>query len=158
MITNFSEEPIEVNKTNYTLFLNRKGIVSWENITKASKRAAEMQNKYKDTKALLENESEEPIEVEDKANPFDYSTDSELDEIEKDEALLREIYIKFYWIALYTNHKLSISEASEWFDKAEEEYGIEQLVQLANKMVEDANLNKYGKKELKKLEALNQTK
>ena len=158
MVTNFSEEHIEVDKIDYTLFLNRKGIVSWENITKASKKAVEMQEKYKNTNDILKNDNEDPIEVEDNANPFDYSSDSELDDIEKDEALLKEIYIKFYWIALYTNHKLSISQVTEWFNKAEEEYGIEQLVQLANKMVEDANVNKYGNKELKKLAALNQAK
>lgn len=156
MVTNFSEEHIEINGTDYTLFLNRKGIVSWENITKVSKRASEMEKKYKDT--LKATKTDKEIEVEDNANPFDYSGSDELDDIEKDEALLRDIYIKFYWIALYTNHKLPISEVQELFDKAEEEYGIEQLIQLANKMVEDANINRYGKTEQKKLPALNQTK
>lgn len=156
MVTNFSEEHIEIDGTDYTLFLNRKGIVSWENITKVSKKASEMEKKYKDT--IVKTNNDEAIEVEDNADPFEFAGSSELDDIEKDEALLREIYIKFYWIALYTNHKLSVPQVTELFEKAEQEYGIEQLVQLANKMIEDANANRYGNKKLKKLEALNQTK
>ena len=115
-----------------------------------------MEDKYKNTLKAINSDKE--IEVEDNANPFDYSSSDELDDIEKDEALLRDIYIKFYWIALYTNHELPISKVKELFDKAEEEYGIEQLIQLAHKMVEDANVNRYGKTEQKKLPALNQTK
>lgn len=156
MMTNFSEEHIEIDGTDYTLFLNRKAIVSWENITHATKRANEMEKKYKNT--IKAAQSDKEIEVEDNANPFDYSDSEELDEIEKDEALLRDIYIKFYWIALYTNHELPISKVQELFEKAEMEYGIEQLVLLANKMIDDANKNKYGNTELKKLTALNQTK
>ena len=156
MVTNFSEEHIEIDGTDYTLFLNRKGIISWENITKVSKKAEQMEKKYKDAKIL--STTDKDIKVEDNANPFEFAGTSEFDDIEKDEALLKEIYIKFYWIALYTNHKLSVSETTNLFDKAEEEYGIEQLVSLANKMIEDANTNKYGNKKLKKLAALNQTK
>ena len=77
-------------------------------------------------------------------------------DLEKDEQELRNIYIKWYWIALYTNHKLTLSEVTELFAKAEEEYGIEQLVELANKMTEQANKNQNSN--LKKLEALNQAK
>ena len=156
MVTNFSEEHIEIDGTDYTLFLNRKGIISWENITKASKTAAEMEKKYK--KTIDTSKEDKIIDVEDNANPFEIAGSDELDDLEKDEELLREIYIKFYWIALYTNHKLSVSESTKLFDKAEDEYGIEQLITLANKMVEDANTNKYGNKKLKKLAALNQTK
>ena len=39
----FSKEKIEIAGVEYTLFLNRKGILSWENITKASKKAEEVQ-------------------------------------------------------------------------------------------------------------------
>jgi len=157
MVTNFSEEHIEIDGKDYTLFLNRKGIVSWENITKFSNKAKEMEKKYKDVDLEIL-KGDEPIEVEDNANPFDYSISEELDNLEKDEAILREIYIKFYWIALYTNHQLSVSQVTELFEQAEKEYGIEQLIELANKMIENANKNKYGNTELKKLEALNQTK
>ena len=76
--------------------------------------------------------------------------------LEKDEQELKDIYVKWYWIALYTNHKLTLSEVNDLFTKAEEEYGIEQLIELANKMTEQANKNQNAN--LKKLEALNQMK
>lgn len=154
-MTNISEKQIEIGGEKYTLFLNRKGIVSWENITKFSNKAKQMEEKYKGK--TMENElsnGTEPINVTDDTNPFDYSASEELDSIEEDTKEIRQIYIKFYWIALYTNHKLSISQVTELFAKAEEEYGIQQLIELANKMVDNVNNNP----QLKKLEALNQMK
>lgn len=150
-----SKRNLQVKENEYILFLNRKGIMSWENITKVSKKAIELENKYKNYQSI--SDDEEPIEVTDNDNPFDYANEDTSD-LEKDEAILRDIYIKFYWIALYENHKLPLNEVKEIFNEAEEEYGIEQLVQLANEMIEDVNKNKYGSKELKKLTALNQTK
>ena len=152
----FSKEKIEIAGKEYTLFLNRKGILSWENITKASKRAEEAQERNKE---LFKNfSSDEPIEVSDNDNPFDYANDTELEKLEAEIEQLKEIYVKFYWIALYENHKLSINETTELFKKAEEEYGLEQLINLANQMVEDANTNKYGTTEIKKLKALRPAK
>ena len=66
------------------------------------------------------------------------------------------MYIKWYWIALYTNHKLALSEVTELFKKAEEEYGDAQLFELSNTMIQEANTDKNSN--LKKLEALNQMK
>jgi len=152
----FSKETIEIDGKEYTLFLNRKGLVSWENITKVSKKADELQNKYKGTIEKIKNS--EPVEVNDETNPFDYADDS-VNDLLQDQEILKEIYVKFYWIALYENHKLPISEVEKLFDKAKEEYGLEQLIGLANQMIEDANTNKYDKNtELKKLTALRQTK
>lgn len=152
----FSKEKIEIAGEEYVLFLNRKGILSWENITKASKKAEEAQKRNKD---LFENfSSDAPIEVSDNDNPFDYANDTELDKLESEIEMLKEIYMKFYWIALYENHKLSITEAKELFKKAEKEYGLEQLVNLANQMMDDANKNKYGTTEIKKLKALRPAK
>lgn len=152
----FSKEKIEIAGVEYTLFLNRKGILSWENITKASKKAEEAQERNKE---LFEKFSTDtPIEVSDNDNPFDYANDAELDRLEAEVEQLKDIYIKFYWIALYENHKLSITAATELFKKAEEEYGLEQLINLANQMVEDANTNKYGTTEIKKLKALRPAK
>lgn len=152
----FSKEKIEIAGTEYTLFLNRKGILSWENITKASKIAEEAQERNKDLIEKLD--TDEPIKVADNDNPFDYANDEELDKIEAELEKLKEIYIKFYWIALYENHKLSVSEVKDLFIEAEKEYGLEQLVNLANQMVEDANKNKYGTTEIKKLKALRPAK
>lgn len=152
----FSQEIIEVDGKQYTLFLNRKGLISWENMTKVQKQANLLNDKYKDIKNKIEDD-DKPIEVDGNANPFDYAGD-QVDSIEEDEKLLRDIYIKFYWIALYENHKMSLEEVTNLFEKAEEECGIEELVLTANDLIESINKNKYGNKELKKLKALNQTK
>lgn len=152
----FSKEKIEIDGKEYTLFLNRQGLVTWEKITKASKKAQDIQDKYANT--IIEEDDDTPIEVNDNDNPFDYSKDIQLDEMSEDEKIVRDIYHKFYWIALYENHKLPLNEVRVLFDKAEEDYGIEQLIELAHQMVEDANSNKYGNKELKKLTALHQAK
>lgn len=151
----FSKETIEIDGKEYTLFLNRKGIVSWENITKVSKKADELQKKYKSTIDKIK--EDKPISVDDNSNPFDFADDN-VNDLYEDEKLLKDIYIKFYWIALYENHKLPISEVEKLYEKAEQEYGNEQLMQLANQMIEDANTDKYGNTELKKLTALHQTK
>ena len=153
MVNNISEKHIEIDGKDYTLFLNRKGIASWENITKFSKKIQELNTKYQET---IEKVDDEPINVEDNSNPFDFSDTDEIKDLEKDEQELKDIYVKWYWIALYTNHKLTLSEVNDLFTKAEEEYGIEQLIELANKMTEQANKNQNAN--LKKLEALNQMK
>lgn len=151
----FSKESIEIDDVEYTLFVNRKGIVSWENITKVSQKAEELQKKYK--KTIDKIKDNEPIKVEDNANPFDYADDN-VNDLEEDKELMRDIYVKFYWIALYENHKLSLSEVEKLFEQAEKEYGFNQLTELANQMISDANSDKYGNTELKKLTALHQTK
>ena len=153
MVKNISEKHIEIDGKDYTLFLNRKGIASWENITKFSKKIQQLKTKYEET---LDSIDDTPIDVEDNSNPFDYSETNELKNLQQDEEELRQIYVKWYWIALYTNHQLTVSEVKELFKKAEEEYGIEQLIELANKMTEQANIDQNAN--LKKLEALNQTK
>lgn len=149
-----STEEIEIDGKNYTLFLNRKGLVSFEKITKLSKRTEELEKKYK---ALLEVANDDkPVEVKDDDNPFDFVDDSEIEGLDEDTKELKEIYVKFYWIALYENHKLPLSEVSKLFDKAEKEYGIEQLILLANQIIDEVNEDKYGKTESKKLKALHQ--
>ncbi len=152
----FSKEKIEIGGNEYVLFLNRKGILSWENITKASKMAEETYERNKDS--IEKFSTNDPIDVNDNDNPFEYANDEELDKLEAEVEKLKDIYIKFYWIALYENHKLPLSEAKELFKKAEEEYGLEQLINLANQMVEDANKDKFGTTEIKKLKALRPAK
>lgn len=151
----FSQEIIEIDGKQYTLFLNRKGLVSWENMTKVQKQAARLEGKYKNVEKKIDDE--EPIDVDGNANPFDYAG-NEVDSLDEDEALIRDIYIKFYWIALYENHKMSLEEVTKLFEKAEEECGIEEIVTVANELIESINKNKNGNTELKKLKALNQTK
>lgn len=148
MDLNISEEIIEIGGKEYKLFLNRKGIINWEQMTHAN----EMQTKYKD---LIQGNSDE-IEITDDTDPFEMYSGVE----EKYESALKEMtsaFAKFYWIALYKNHKLSLSEATKLFDEAVEEYGIEQLIELANQMLENANKDNVGKAR-KNLKALKSTK
>lgn len=142
---NFSEEIIEIDGKEYTLFVNRIGIVNWEKATKLSETAKELENKYKN--------SEQNFEFNDNCDPFatNYS-DSEIDE---DEKKLYDLYSKFYWMALYKHHKLTINEANDLFYKAIDEYGIQQLSDLAEQMIKNANNQNAN---LKNLKALKSTK
>lgn len=142
----FSKEIINIGGVDYTLFLNRKGIVAWENITKLSKKKDELEA----TIAKTENDKE--IIIKDGDNPFEIGKADEILDAEN-EAL--EYYAKLYWIMLYEEHKLDYSKAKELFKEAINEYGIEALSDLALQMLEDANISKNdNNNELKKLAAL----
>ena len=108
-----------------------------------------MENKYRD----MLNEESKKIVVKDGDNPFDY-IDSEADNLAEDEKQLVELYTKLYWIMLYENHQLNITEVEKLWDKAVEEYGVDQMIDLAMQMIDDANTNQMQKNELKKLTAL----
>lgn len=142
----FSKEIIEIDGKEYTLFLNRKGIVAWEKYAKEENaRATELQEKYK------EFELEEDLEITDETNPFETATDVDKEDTE----ILSKSYRKLYWIMLYENHKLSFSKANELYDLAIKEYGEVQLIQLATQMIQSANFNQMGDtNEIKKLPAL----
>ncbi len=138
-----STEIIEIGGKEYTLFLNRKGLVAWESSAKVSKSLMELKGKYN------ANDDEE-IEFDGNANPFELYASKE-QEIAKDEQNIRESFIKFYWIALYEKHALNYDKVTELFEKAEKEYGIEQLMQLAQQMIRDVNTNNFEPKKLKAL-------
>lgn len=144
----FGKEIIEIDGKEYTLFLNRKGILTWEKITNAIQKAEEIEKKYKDIKDLGSNEE---IEIQDGDNPFELADNVKLG-IEEDNERMLVIYKKLYWIMLYENHKLDYKEVESLWDKAVEEYGEGQLVELAFQMIEDANTDKTTK--LKNLKAL----
>lgn len=147
-MTNFSETQFEVGEKTYTLFLNRQGIVAWEKYSKEEfAKAQAMKDKYKD---ILNKGN---LEITDETNPFE-----DIEDMENDLDMTRKMYIKLYWIMLYTKEKLSLSQVTEIWNEAEQIYGLEQLAQLANQMVEDANKDLVTKQEIKKLKALNQKK
>lgn len=150
-----SNEKIEIDGKEYTLFLNRKGLLTWEKIAKVVQESKKLKEKYKD--ALEKEDNDKPVEITDKSNPFEFIDEEMVEALEDDETKLKEIYIKFYWIALYENHKLTISEVRALFEKAEEEYGLEQLIALASQMIDDINKDKNGKTPVKKLKALRPT-
>lgn len=148
---NFSEETIEVNGVEYTLFLNRKGVVAWERDAKEwQEELQNVQNKYSN----LELESRQKEEND---NPFEGLDD--VDNLEEAKKLTNQVYESLYRIMLYTHHPLNRTEAHEWYENAISEYGDEQILNLAVQMLQDANDNKVSKEtELKKLKALRQAK
>lgn len=143
----FSKEVIEIDGQEYTLFLNREGIVAWEKFCKKEQeQVQQLQNKY--TKIL-----EEGVSIKEDTNPFEG-----IDEIESDAEVVTIMYERLYWIMLYTEHKFTPSQAKQLFDKAVEEYGYEQLILLGNQMIEDANKDNVSKQNLKNLTALKSKK
>lgn len=141
----FSKEIINIGGVDYTLFLNRKGIVAWENITKLMRRQSSLEKQVDKIK------EDEVIEIKDGDNPFEIS---HADDILSAEDETKGYYSKLYWIMLYENHPMDYSKAQELFDQAISEYGLDALAELSIQMLEDANINKSENNELKKLTAL----
>lgn len=144
-----SKEKIEIGGDEYTLFLNRKGLVAWEKFCKDNfEQINGLQEKYKDLTT--------EVELTDDTNPFD-GIDN-IDEADEDSKILTETFKRLYWIMLYTEHQFSVSKAGELYDKACEEYGEVQIIQLGQQMIEDMNKNNVQTTELKNLSALRQKK
>lgn len=136
-----SKERIEISGVEYTLFLNRKGLIAWEKFCKEeNKKIQEMQDKYSNI---------EDANITDETNPF-----SGIEEVEEDSKTISTTFRRLYWIMLYTEHKLSITKANELYDEAIKEYGETQLIELAQQMIEDMNIDNVSKTELKNLTAL----
>lgn len=150
----FSKETIEIDGKEYTLFLNRKGIVAWEKYSEAeNKKIAELREKY----ASLIDKEEASNEITDETNPFDGL--EAFDELDEQQEVITKSFKRLYWIMLYTEHKLPLSEVETLYDKASEEYGENNLIALAQQMIDDASIDKVTKdKELKNLTALRPTK
>lgn len=147
----FSKEIIEIDGKEYTLFLNRKGIIAWD------KFAREENRKIQELEVSIL--SSKNAQITNETNPFE---DINENMAEENDNLVSKSYRKLYWIMLYENHKLSIDEVNNLYDKAIEEYGEEQLIALGNQILDDANTNKFeDKKEektTKKLPALRPSK
>ena len=141
----FSKEIINIDGEDYTLFLNRKGIIAWE------KYANEENSKLSEISKKYDNILDTNAEITDDTNPFE-----NIEDIEEDVNTVSNTYKKLYCIMLYENYKFSLSKASELYDKAVEEYGEGQIIALGNQMIEDANIDKFAKdnSELKNLTAL----
>lgn len=142
----FSKEIIEIGDQEYTLFLNREGIVAWERFCKKEQEEVQkMQEKYKNI--------EESINITEDTNPFDG-----IEDIDNDAEIVSIMYERLYWIMLYTEHKFTPTQAKELYDKAVDEYGEEQIILLGNQMIEEANKDNVSKKNLKNLAALKSKK
>lgn len=145
-----SKEIINIDGVDYTLFLNRAGIVAFENYTKKEQQEIrDLSKKYSEIDTNVDFEK-----LDDNANPFDGV--EELDDIDEDSKKLSNIFKRLYWIMWYTEHKLSISEASDLYDKAVQEYGAGQLILLGQQMIEEVNTDPNAN--LKNLAALKPTK
>ena len=144
----FGKEIINIDGKDYTLFLNRKGILTWEKITNAINKATEIEKKYDKIENIGSNED---VEIKDGDNPFELA-DNINTQYEEDTKQMLIMYKKLYWIMLYEEHKLDYKDVEVLWDKAVEEYGEDQLVELAFQMIEDANTNRT--ENLKNLKAL----
>lgn len=154
MKEHISEEIIEIDGKEYNLFLNRKGIINWEQKTQFLKNIQETANKVEEINEKVD------IEITDDTNPFEMydDYDEETKNAQDDIDRIRQMYKILYWVAFYTHHKFGPNKAYELFDKAEEEYGLEQLIDLGNMMIENANKDISPKKQLKNLLARKSTK
>lgn len=155
----FSKDTIEIDGKEYTLFLNRLGVVAYERYTE------QIQNDIKDlTKQVIEagqGLEEKELVINDETNPFEDEFVKKAEELtSKAEENGLELSKRVFWILLYTNHKLTLKEASELYDKACKEYGREQVDELVTLMIAEVNSNKFENenKDLKNLKALHQRK
>lgn len=98
-------EIIELNGIEYTLELNRDSFLQIDKIC----------NIEKSMRILKENPYEYVEEIDDNYNPFeDTMSDEELDEfVEEKETVLRKLVERAFFIWLYPNHKLTISQVKE---------------------------------------------
>ena len=150
-----STEIINIDGVDYTLFLNRKGIMAWEKFSKNEKeKVSQLKEKYEEI--INDDEVKDFDGLDDNTNPFEGL--EEIDNLSSDIAYMNKIYSRLYWIMLYTNHKLSISDAGELYKKACDEYGNEQVILLAQQMMDDVNTDPDKGKQLKNLSALKPTK
>lgn len=145
------KEIIEIGGVEYTLFLNRKGVVAWEKYAKSES------EKVKEFYKKVNNVNINKEEIKDDTNPFE-GLDG-LDDLDENQEYLTLYFQKLYWIMLYENHKLSFEESKALYNKACEEYGEPQIIQLGTQMLEDVDIDKSAKNtELKNLKALRPTK
>jgi len=151
---NISTEIIEIDGKEYTLFLNRKGIVAYEKYCiDENKKIEEIQKKYTNfVESLVADKSPE---IKEDTNPFENLDEMGDEQFERDKAILINKMKKLYWIMLYENHHLSFEEVSDLIDKAIKEYGEVQLNALGEQMYDQVQTNQYeDTSKLKNLKAL----
>lgn len=145
-----SEEIIEIDGKEYSLFLNRDGIVAWELYSQREQKKAK--ERFDELKPYIEKVANNEFNVNDDVDPLKIG--EEINSVSNGEQETVELYRILYWIMFSKNHHFKFEEASKLFDKAVEEYGTEQIILLGVQMINDANVDKYGKS--KNLPALRQ--
>ena len=143
-------EVIELNGKEYTVELNRESIIRIEQYTNI-KNASEKINS-----SLIEDKSEKDIT--DSENPFEdeISEDKLEDEAEEKEKTIRKVMSRAFWIWLYPQEKLSITQVEEilqpyFEDDNKAEKLTDMYLDLTDKSV---NIRKQYLEERKNLKAL----
>ena len=140
-------EIIELNGKEYTLELNRDSFLKIDQYT----------NFQKSNETINRNLYEYIDEIKDDEDPFANTiSDEELDNaIEEKENTLKRMIVRAFWIWLYPNHKLKVSEVEELLNekfKDDEEY--EKLALLYSKLLNECvEMKESYEKERKNLKA-----
>ena len=148
----FSKEVIDIDGVEYTLFLNRKGLVAIEKFTKQ-----EMQEVEKLQELTKNVDKDGVLEINDNTDPFEGLEGVE-ELLDNSETIQKEVYKKMFWIMLRTTHNLTPNECFDLYDRAYKIYG-NQVNRLIDQIVNDINMDKYTKQDenTKKLQALRPT-
>lgn len=103
-------ETIELNGKEYTVELNRESILKIDQYTNVKKAADEMQ------KTVIKDKSE--IDLKDDENPFaeEIPEDKLEEEVKAKETIVKKIITRAFWIWLYPQEKLSITEVEKILD------------------------------------------
>lgn len=147
----FSKEVIEIGEKEYTLFLNRAGVIAIEKFTREEK------DKVEDLQRIVNDvENGGIVQITDDTDPLAGLEDM----VESSKEIQKKTYRKIFWIMLGTYHKMPFSEACQLYEIACQEYG-DQVDRLIEQIMNDVNEDKVTKEEnknLKNLKALRPTK
>lgn len=147
----FSNEVIEIEGKEYTLFLNRAGIVAIEKFTREEKLKVESLQKIVD-----DVETGSIVQITDDTDPLAGLEDM----VDSSMKIQKDTYKKIFWIMLRTAQKIPFSEACRLYDAAYQEYG-NQVDKLIEQMMSDVNEDRItpeDNKNVKNLKALRPTK
>lgn len=147
----FSKETIEIEGKEYTLFLNRAGVVAIEKYTREEKKKVENLQKI-----VSDVENGGIVQITDDTDPLAGLEDM----VETSKNVQKDTYKKIFWIMLNTTQKIPYNEACRLYDVAYEEYG-NQVDKLLEQIMSDVNEDKTlpeENKNVKNLKALRPTK
>ena len=143
-------EIIELNGKEYTVELNRESILRIEQYTNLKETSSKI------NESVLKDKSQE--EISEDENPFaEEISEDELDSEEEDkEKLIKKVMVRAFWIWLYPQEKLTISQVEEilspYYDDAEKAEELSNLyVDLSNKSVDIRQKYLEERKNLKAL-------
>ena len=147
----FSKEVIEIEGVEYTLLLNRAGVMAIEKFTREEKKKVENLQKIVDD---VENGG--VVQITDDTDPFLGLEDM----VESSKQVQKDTYKKIFWIMLRTYQKVTFSEACRLYDVACQDYGnqVDRLIEQIMSDVNEDRITPEEQKNLKNLKALRPTK